>query len=99
MVFHRVVLDEAQQIRNRNTRAAQACFDINAEYRWALTWATLNPPPPPTPTPIPPSPTSLRLTLSSSLTLQRHARHQRPGGPLLAAQGAVAFPSSVETAS
>lgn len=38
--FHRVILDEAQQIRNRNTRAAQACFNINSEFRWALTFVS-----------------------------------------------------------
>ena len=35
--FHRVVLDEAQNIKNRNTRAAHAACRINCTYRWCLT--------------------------------------------------------------
>ncbi|OQU98670.1 SNF2 family domain-containing protein isoform 2 [Cladophialophora immunda] len=35
--FHRVILDEAQNIKNRNAKAAIAACRIQAEYRWALT--------------------------------------------------------------
>ncbi len=35
--FLRVVLDEAHLIRNRNTKAAKAAWDLEAEYRWSLT--------------------------------------------------------------
>ncbi|KAJ8092278.1 hypothetical protein PM082_023881 [Marasmius tenuissimus] len=33
----RVVLDEAHAIKNRNTNAAIACFELESKYRWALT--------------------------------------------------------------
>ncbi|KAI8645409.1 SNF2 family N-terminal domain-containing protein, partial [Parasitella parasitica] len=35
--YWRVVLDEAHQIKNKATRASQACRDIKAKRRWALT--------------------------------------------------------------
>ncbi|OAP65133.1 hypothetical protein AYL99_01105 [Fonsecaea erecta] len=35
--FHRVILDEAQNIKNRNAKSALAACRIRAEYRWALT--------------------------------------------------------------
>ncbi|KAF8336587.1 SNF2 family N-terminal domain-containing protein [Cantharellus anzutake] len=35
--FWRVVLDEAQNIKNRSTKAAKACFDLRGKYRWVLT--------------------------------------------------------------
>ncbi|EXJ68537.1 uncharacterized protein A1O5_08330 [Cladophialophora psammophila CBS 110553] len=35
--FHRVILDEAQNIKNRNAKAALAACRIQAEHRWALT--------------------------------------------------------------
>jgi len=35
--FHRVILDEAQWIKNRNTKAALAACRIQSDYRWALT--------------------------------------------------------------
>ncbi|KAI8089782.1 SNF2 family N-terminal domain-containing protein [Halteromyces radiatus] len=35
--FHRVILDEAHTIKNRNTRTAQACYRIEATHRWCLT--------------------------------------------------------------
>jgi hypothetical protein len=35
--FHRVILDEAQNIKNRATKAALAACRIDAEYRWCLT--------------------------------------------------------------
>ncbi len=35
--FHRVILDEAQNIKNRNTKAAHAACRINSTYRWCLT--------------------------------------------------------------
>ncbi|QPH04149.1 hypothetical protein C2857_000921 [Epichloe festucae Fl1] len=36
-VFHRVILDEAQCIKNRNTRTAKACHHLKSTYRWCLT--------------------------------------------------------------
>ncbi|TWU75136.1 hypothetical protein ED733_002905 [Metarhizium rileyi] len=36
-VFHRVILDEAQCIKNRNTQTAKACHSLRATYRWCLT--------------------------------------------------------------
>lgn len=35
--FDRIVLDEAHNIKNRNTQAAKSCFDLKASRRWALT--------------------------------------------------------------
>jgi SNF2 family DNA or RNA helicase len=35
--FHRIVLDEAHTIKNKNTEKARACCELKAEYRWALT--------------------------------------------------------------
>ncbi|KAK4518092.1 uncharacterized protein ATC70_001443 [Mucor velutinosus] len=35
--YWRVVLDEAHQIKNKATRTSQACRDIRAKRRWALT--------------------------------------------------------------
>ncbi|KAG6263850.1 hypothetical protein E4U48_006496 [Claviceps purpurea] len=35
--FHRVILDEAQCIKNRNTKTAKACHHLKATYRWCLT--------------------------------------------------------------
>lgn len=35
--WYRVVLDEAQNIRNKTTRTSQAIADIRATYRWCLT--------------------------------------------------------------
>lgn len=34
--FHRVILDEAQNIKNKNTKAAAAACRVQAEYRWCL---------------------------------------------------------------
>ncbi|KIJ41077.1 hypothetical protein M422DRAFT_229883 [Sphaerobolus stellatus SS14] len=36
MKWHRVVLDEAQVIRNRFTQSAQAIFRLQTKYRWCL---------------------------------------------------------------
>lgn len=36
-LFHRVVLDEAQCIKNRKTRTAKACLALKSTYRWCLT--------------------------------------------------------------
>lgn len=41
MEWYRVILDEAQLIRNRGTRMANAAFRLNAEYKWALTYVSL----------------------------------------------------------
>jgi len=37
----RVVLDEAHTIKNRNTKAAQACCALESKYRWCLTGTPL----------------------------------------------------------
>lgn len=34
--WYRIVLDEAQVIKNRGTRAARSMFDLHATYRWSL---------------------------------------------------------------
>ncbi|KAL6854240.1 SNF2 family N-terminal domain-containing protein [Trichoderma novae-zelandiae] len=34
--FYRVILDEAQCIKNRNTKTAKACYRLNAVHRWCL---------------------------------------------------------------
>ncbi|KAJ3210536.1 hypothetical protein HDU82_007940 [Entophlyctis luteolus] len=35
--WHRVILDEAHTIKNKNTRAARACVQLRSMYRWCLT--------------------------------------------------------------
>ena len=35
--FHRIILDEAQNIKNRNTKAAHSACKVDATYRWCLT--------------------------------------------------------------
>lgn len=35
--FFRVILDEAHIIKNRRSKTARACYDINATHRWVLT--------------------------------------------------------------
>ncbi|KAK0390823.1 hypothetical protein NLU13_0326 [Sarocladium strictum] len=35
--FHRVILDEAQCIKNKDTQTAKACHQLRAQYRWCLT--------------------------------------------------------------
>ncbi|KAF9511453.1 hypothetical protein BS47DRAFT_1373028 [Hydnum rufescens UP504] len=37
VAYWRIVLDEAQNIKNRNTKAAQGCFELKGKYRWVLT--------------------------------------------------------------
>ncbi|RUS15876.1 P-loop containing nucleoside triphosphate hydrolase protein [Endogone sp. FLAS-F59071] len=39
--WYRIVLDEAQQIKNRNTRAALSCSALESEKRWCLTGTPL----------------------------------------------------------
>ncbi|QLQ82128.1 hypothetical protein HG537_0G03830 [Torulaspora globosa] len=34
--FYRVILDEGQNIKNKNTKAAKACCTISSKYRWVL---------------------------------------------------------------
>lgn len=34
--WHRVIIDEAQCIKNRNSKAAQACCLVKATYRWCM---------------------------------------------------------------
>ncbi|OBT87146.1 hypothetical protein VE02_02239 [Pseudogymnoascus sp. 03VT05] len=35
--FFRVILDEAHHIKNRQSKTARACYEIDAEHRWVLT--------------------------------------------------------------
>ncbi|AMD22902.1 HHR133Wp [Eremothecium sinecaudum] len=35
-VFYRIVLDEAQNVKNKQTQAAKACSTLSGTYRWAL---------------------------------------------------------------
>ncbi|KAJ5884727.1 hypothetical protein N7495_009237 [Penicillium taxi] len=35
--WHRIIIDEAQNIKNSSTKAAKACRRIQARYRWCLT--------------------------------------------------------------
>lgn len=35
--FHRVILDEAHFIKNRQSKTAKACYELAAEHRWVLT--------------------------------------------------------------
>ncbi|RHZ54205.1 hypothetical protein CDV55_100066 [Aspergillus turcosus] len=35
-LWHRVIIDEAQCIKNRNTKSAQACCRLNSTYRWCM---------------------------------------------------------------
>ncbi|KAG9306614.1 hypothetical protein G9A89_004811 [Geosiphon pyriformis] len=36
-LWHRVILDEAQTIKNQRTKAAKGCCDLDTIYRWCLT--------------------------------------------------------------
>ncbi|KAL9091963.1 MAG: hypothetical protein Q9159_001108 [Coniocarpon cinnabarinum] len=35
--YHRVILDEAHHIKNRQSKTAKACYDLAAKHRWVLT--------------------------------------------------------------
>lgn len=35
--YFRIILDEAHHIKNRQSKTAKACYEIDAEHRWALT--------------------------------------------------------------
>ena len=35
--FHRIILDEAHYIKNRQSKTAKACYELNARHRWVLT--------------------------------------------------------------
>ncbi|CAD6573847.1 MAG: hypothetical protein CYPHOPRED_005227 [Cyphobasidiales sp. Tagirdzhanova-0007] len=37
MDWHRIVIDEAQNIRNRDTKSSRACVYLEARFRWCLT--------------------------------------------------------------
>lgn len=37
MKYFRVILDEAHYIKNRQSKTAKACYQIEAEHRWVLT--------------------------------------------------------------
>ncbi|KAL9557636.1 hypothetical protein MBANPS3_001286 [Mucor bainieri] len=37
VTFHRVILDEAHTIKNKQTAAARACCLLDAQYRWCMT--------------------------------------------------------------
>ncbi len=37
VAFFRVILDEAHTIKNRQSKTAKACYEIEAEHRWVLT--------------------------------------------------------------
>ncbi|KAL5604175.1 uncharacterized protein BROUX77_004361 [Berkeleyomyces rouxiae] len=39
--FHRVILDEAHEIKTRSTSTAKACFALKATYRWCLSGTPL----------------------------------------------------------
>lgn len=39
--FHRIILDEAQLIRNPFTRASKAVAELQGKYRWCLTGTPL----------------------------------------------------------
>lgn len=39
--WYRIILDEAHTIKNRNAKATQAAYALNAEYRWCLTGTPL----------------------------------------------------------
>jgi SNF2 family DNA or RNA helicase len=42
MRWYRVVLDEAHFIRNKNTQASKAVWDLDSLYRWSLTGTLIN---------------------------------------------------------
>ncbi|KAK4941128.1 DNA helicase rad5 [Elasticomyces elasticus] len=35
--FHRVILDEAHNIKNRQAKTSKACYELKAKHRWVLT--------------------------------------------------------------
>ena len=35
--FHRIILDEAHYIKNRQSKTAKACYELTARHRWVLT--------------------------------------------------------------
>jgi SNF2 family DNA or RNA helicase len=40
--FERVILDEADKIRNHKTKMAISCYSLNSVYRWAVTGTPIN---------------------------------------------------------
>ncbi|KAI9262173.1 SNF2 family N-terminal domain-containing protein [Phascolomyces articulosus] len=39
--WHRIILDEAHNIKDRSSNTARACFNLDANYRWSLTGTPL----------------------------------------------------------
>ncbi|KIW21414.1 hypothetical protein PV08_01994 [Exophiala spinifera] len=37
VAFHRVILDEAHTIKNRQAKTSKACYELKAKHRWVLT--------------------------------------------------------------
>src|SRR5690606_32304697 len=35
--FNRIILDEAHNLKNRNSKTAKACYELEATHRWVLT--------------------------------------------------------------
>ncbi|KAJ7583323.1 P-loop containing nucleoside triphosphate hydrolase protein [Mycena floridula] len=40
--WHRIVLDESHEMRNRNSETAKACFELKATFRWCVTGTPLH---------------------------------------------------------
>eukprot|EP01080_Neovahlkampfia_damariscottae_P012576 gene12576-6396_t len=40
--YHRVILDEAHLIKNKNSLQSQACMDLKSTYKWAMTGTPLS---------------------------------------------------------
>ncbi|KAI9892890.1 MAG: DNA repair protein rad16 [Vezdaea aestivalis] len=41
IAYHRVILDEAHNIKNRFSSSAKACFELDADFRWCLSGTPL----------------------------------------------------------
>ena len=40
--FHRVILDEADKIRNYKTKMANSCYSLQSKFKWAITGTPIN---------------------------------------------------------